>query len=120
NLLAGLLRHRSHGALRLRYEDFAAHPRHAVTSILHLLGEHPERLPFADDRRVVLGVAHTLHGNPNRFKTCEVQNRLEEDWQTRTGACGQAVVASLSWALLARYSYLSGGRRSDLARAPNR
>ena len=57
--------------LRLRYEDFVADPRTSFTRILGLLGEHAE-LPLAGEREVMLGISHTVSGNPNRFDTGSV------------------------------------------------
>jgi len=50
----------------LRYEDFATQPRAALTRILAFIDEDGA-LPFVEDDTVVLGVNHTVAGNPNRF-----------------------------------------------------
>src|SRR4051794_16850069 len=66
----------------LRYEDFATQPRAAVARILAFLGEDGEP-PFVDDETVVLGVNHTVAGNPNRFRVGRVQVRLDGEWSRR-------------------------------------
>src|SRR4051794_15909185 len=88
----------------LRYEDFAASPRKTVTSILAFLGESVEA-PFEDDTTVVLGVNHTVAGNPNRFRTGPVTIALDDEWRTRLPRARRLAVRGLTWPLLVRYGY---------------
>jgi hypothetical protein len=88
----------------LRYEDFATQPRAAVARILAFLGEDAEA-PFVDDETVVLGVNHTVAGNPNRFRVGRVRVRLDGEWARRMPRHRQLAVRALTVPLLLRFGY---------------
>jgi len=88
----------------LRYEDFAASPRKTIARVLAFLGEDAEP-PFADDTTVVLGVNHTVAGNPNRFRTGPVTIALDDEWRTRMPWPRRLAAHGLTWPLLVRYGY---------------
>jgi hypothetical protein len=90
--------------LFLRYEDFAADPRAAVSRILAFLGEDAPP-PFLDRSTVVLGENHTVAGNPNRFKVGRVEVRLDDEWRRRLSLGRQLAVRLLCWPFLLRYGY---------------
>jgi hypothetical protein len=93
----------------LRYEDFATEPRAAVSRILAFLGEEAAP-PFVDENTVVLGVNHTVAGNPNRFRTGPVTVALDGEWTRRMPRSRRVAVRALTWPLLLRYRYLPAGR----------
>jgi hypothetical protein len=88
----------------LRYEDFATQPREALSRILAFLGEGGS-LPFVDDDSVVLGVNHTVAGNPNRFRVGRVRISLDSEWRRRMPRSRQLAVRALTWPLLLRFGY---------------
>ena len=88
--------------LSLRYEDFAAHPRAAIESILAFLGEEGAS-PFVDDDSVVLDVNHTVAGNPNRFQVGKVRIRLDDEWRRSMPRSRQLLVQALTWPLRRRF-----------------
>jgi len=90
--------------LFLRYEDFATEPRAALARILTFLGEDGEP-PFVDDETVVLGVNHTVAGNPNRFRVGAVRVRLDGEWSRRMPRHRQLAVRALTVPLLLRFGY---------------
>lgn len=94
----------------LRYEDFAASPRDTVARVLAFLGESAEP-PFTDGTTVVLGVNHTVAGNPNRFRSGPVTIALDGEWRTRMPRPRRLAVRGLTWPLLVRYGYASARRR---------
>jgi hypothetical protein len=94
----------------LRYEDFATDPRAAVADILAFLGETPAP-PFTEGNTVVLGVNHTVAGNPNRFRTGPVTIALDDEWCTRMPWYRQRAVRALTWPFLLRYHYEPNGRK---------
>jgi hypothetical protein len=102
--------------LFLRYEDFATQPRASLARILAFLGEESEP-PFVDDETVVLGVNHTVAGNPNRFRVGPVRVRLDGEWSRRMPRYRQLAVRALTVPLLLRFGYPlavgSSGARSD-------
>ncbi len=90
--------------LRLRYEDFVADPRKSLQRILGLLDVTAE-LPLAGEREVMLGVSHTVSGNPNRFETGAVELRPDREWISRMSPRHRALVTALTFPLLRRYGY---------------
>jgi hypothetical protein len=90
--------------LRLRYEDFVAEPRKSLQRILGLLDVTAE-LPLAGEREVMLGVSHTVSGNPNRFETGAVELRPDREWISNMSPRHRALVTALTLPLLRRYGY---------------
>ena len=90
--------------LRLRYEDFVADPRKSLQRILGLL-EVTAELPLAGEREVMLGVSHTVSGNPNRFETGAVELRPDHEWMDKMEPRHRALVTALTYPLLKRYGY---------------
>lgn len=88
--------------LFLRYEDFATQPRAAIADIVAFLGEDGT-LPFVGDDTVVLGVNHTVAGNPNRFRVGQVRISLDDEWSRRMPHHRQLLVQALTWPLLLRF-----------------
>jgi hypothetical protein len=107
SMTAEALRRRLPGSrwLSLRYEDFAAHPRRAVDSIMELLQE-PGRAPFLDDHTVALGPNHIVMGNPSRFTTGSVAIRSDQEWRRAMPGRERVLVAAMTAPLAARYGYL--------------
>jgi hypothetical protein len=122
---AALRRHvPEHRWMFLRYEDFASRPREVVSRVLAFLGEDGA-LPFVEEDTVVLGVNHTVAGNPNRFRVGNVRIALDNDWSRRMPRHRQLLVLALTWPLLVRYRsrHLSRAARSrpgSPAHAPER
>ena len=100
--------------LHVRYEDFAAHPRATIESVLAFLG-HPGSTPFLDAHTARLHPNHIVAGNPSRFTTGDVDIRPDDAWQREMPLRDQRLVASMTLPLLLRYGYLArwGPRRRD-------
>ena len=90
--------------LRLRYEDFVADPSTSFEQILDLLDEDAE-LPLAGEREVMLGISHTVSGNPNRFDTGSVALRPDQAWKKDMNPRDRNLVTGLTSPLLYRYGY---------------
>lgn len=90
---------------RIRYEEFAADPRGAVTGILAFLDEHGEA-PFVDASTVLLAPNHIVAGNPSRFTTGRVGIRVDEGWRHAMPRRDQWLTALLTLPLMLRYGYL--------------
>ena len=93
-----------------RYEDFVARPRDVVGDIVSFLGE-PGTAPFTDHDTVVLGVNHTLLGNPDRFRTGPVRIAPDDRWRSGMTWRLRALVAGATLPLMLRYGYLRATRR---------
>lgn len=99
-----LWKRRSNRYLRLRYEDFVDDPEQSIRSILGLLGESVRELPI-EGSQVELGPNHTTSGNRSRFKTGEVELRIDREWQSKMKKSDKRIVTALCWPLLRRYGY---------------
>lgn len=97
-----------HHWLAVRYEDFAAHPRATVQSILDMLEEDCEA-PFTSDDTVVLGPNHYLSGNPSRFRTGPVRIVADSEWQTSLPRRQRLLVDVATLPFLLRYGYPVAG-----------
>ena len=91
--------------LRVRYEDFAAQPQRTIAAIAEFGGEKPMSLPFASEHTARLAVAHTVAGNPVRFRTGDVPIRVDERWREEYPAHDRRTLEALTWPLRARYGY---------------
>ncbi|MGF1473511.1 MAG: sulfotransferase [Rubrobacteraceae bacterium] len=90
--------------LRLHYEDFVYEPRKSFGRILDLLDEDAE-LPLAGEREVMLGISHTVSGNPNRFDTGSVALKPDRAWTKEMNPKDRNLVTALTLPLLYRYGY---------------
>jgi Sulfotransferase domain len=89
----------------LRYEDFVKSPRSAVRNILSFLGEEEAKLPFLNEREVLLDAPHTFSGNPDRFQSGVVEITPDQRWRRKMGVVQKAAVTALTWPGLLSYGY---------------
>jgi hypothetical protein len=97
-------------SLRVRYETLVDRPRDVIAAaVRHAGAELPgEALGFIDDGRVDMRPSHAVAGNPMRFKTGQLELRLDEEWKRALTPGNRLVVSALSWPLLLRYGYPLG------------
>ena len=90
-----------------RYEDMLADPRAYLERILTAASEPvlPESFAFLGDREVVLGVDHTVAGNPMRFHQGPLALRLDEAWRSKLPARDRQIVTAVTTPLRLRYGY---------------
>jgi hypothetical protein len=95
-------------SLLVRYEDLVRDPRKTVRRILGLAGLslREEELGGIGDRWVRVTAAHTIAGNPVRFRHGRIALRLDEEWRRRLRPRDREVVSAITLPLLARYGYL--------------
>lgn len=89
---------------RMRYEDFVADPRRAVSDILEFVGEPDDQVRISARRTVELGEDHTVAGNPIRFRRGEIEVRGDEEWRARMPHASRALVTALTLPALARFA----------------
>jgi hypothetical protein len=92
--------------LILDYEKFVSKPRQTVKKILNLVGDDQRVLPFVGDNQVKLKVNHSVYGNPDRFKTGNINLIIDSEWEQKMKKFHKAMVFALTWPLLLRYRYL--------------
>ena len=91
--------------LMVRYEDFALEPERTVSNILNFIGESNAKTPFVSDRTVRLGHNHSVWGNPSRFKTGDVELKLDDEWRNKLGFLDKTVSTICTLPLLVKYGY---------------
>ena len=91
--------------LRLRYEDFVYKPGESIGRILDMMQEKKTDPPFVAERKVELGLLHSVGGNPSRFDARTVELRLDEEWKREMKRSDRTAVTALTWPLLRRYAY---------------
>lgn len=91
--------------MRITYEKFVACPRETVMKIFGMLGEEPSGDPFLTDHEVVLGVNHTVWGNPSRLRIGPTRLEPDEEWKSKMSWTDKWLVSSVTWPLLLRYGY---------------
>lgn len=91
--------------LRLRYESLISSPRESLLKIIRFLDEIPTELPLIDNSKAWLHENHTIGGNRNRFKSGEIELRIDNTWVSSMKRRDCLVVAALTAPLLKRYEY---------------
>jgi hypothetical protein len=118
NSAAQLLARTGTPTLRIRYEDLVTAPEATLTRIAAFGGVKlgPTRLGFlgadGDSPWAELGVAHSVSGNPMRFKTGRIPIRLDDEWKTAMSGAHRRTVTALTLPLLEHYGYGVGGRQA--------
>jgi len=90
--------------LRLRYEDFVARPRETLTAVLRLCGL-PDDPPISDRGEAVLGLNHTVTGNPDRLRQGPVRLVLDEAWRSGLPWPQRVAAGLVAGPLARRYGY---------------
>jgi Sulfotransferase family len=111
NLLFHALSRRGVPTLFMRYEHLVQHPRREVERILDLVPVigGPEDLEYIGSSWVDLQPAHTVAGNPMRFKQGRLQLRPDEEWRDRLAPKERVLVSAITSPLLLGYGYLGRG-----------
>jgi hypothetical protein len=90
--------------LRLTYEEFTERPRQAVARVMALAGlDGP--VPVAADGSAVLGVNHTVTGNPDRLRQGPVRVVPDGAWTRELPRPYAALATVLAAPALRRYGY---------------
>ena len=90
----------------LRYEDFAENPRQSVDRILKMTGTEKNRNPIIGERCVKLEIGHTASGNPDRFKTGEVEIKNDQRWRSQMKLSQKLIASLFSFPAARLYGYL--------------
>jgi Sulfotransferase family len=99
-------------ATRVRYEDLVAQPGAELMRIMGDLALPAVALParFPGDTTAELETAHALSGNPALFGRGQIDLRVDDDWRTAMSRRQRAMITAMTWPLLRRYGYATGGR----------
>lgn len=96
--------------LLVRYEDFMADPAAEIRRIAGFAGlpVNARELSFLSPDSVQLTTAHTVAGNPMRFRVGEISLRHDDAWRTELPAGQRRLISALTAPLLSRYGYPVG------------
>lgn len=107
-------------SVRVRYEEIVRDPSQSIMEIRRLLG-----LPMVEtDAQLTCGgtvnlpLAHSISGNPMRFRTGEVQIRLDDAWRTEQSTTTKCIVSAMTIPLRYKYGYRRGVADNGLASRP--
>jgi len=106
NLLDSLLKQRARTYIPVRYEHLAEHPQQVLSDILAQLNKNVALDVFVGERKVYLQPAHTVGGNPMRFKQGEIPIRLDNEWQEKMASWRQHLIGWISRPLEKRIGLL--------------
>lgn len=90
--------------LRLTYEQFTARPRESVEAVMRLAGVSGPA-PVADDGSAVLGINHTVTGNPDRLRQGPVRVAPDSFSAGQLPRAHAALATALAAPALRRYGY---------------
>ncbi|MGI8532187.1 MAG: sulfotransferase [Geodermatophilaceae bacterium] len=96
--------------LVVRYEDFVTDPGAVVRRIAEFadLPLAPDALDHVGADHVELTSAHTVAGNPMRFRTGRIDLRSDDAWRERLPRRQRRMISALTAPLLHRYGYPLG------------
>nr|WP_229399220.1 sulfotransferase [Micromonospora okii] len=99
--------------VRLHYEDFTADPRGTVARVRRFAGlaDDPDALRVLDPSPAPLVPAHSIAGNPLRFRSGPLRVRQDDAWRTALPPRSRAVVSAATLPLRLRYGYVGPGRQ---------
>jgi len=91
----------------VNYEDLAESPRETITILLEHLDLQAVNLNFfVNERRIKLGLAHTVAGNPIRFMKGEVKIYPDKEWERNMSFYKRCAISAITYPLLKRYQTL--------------
>jgi hypothetical protein len=90
---------------RIRYEDFVAEPQAAIAGLLANYEWADGQSGTVTGREVVLEPAHTVSGNPVRFRHGVLRIERDDEWREAMRRGDRRAVTALTWPLLRRYGY---------------
>lgn len=101
--LQGQVATRSVRSTRVTYESLVTDPHGTLANIAQDLALPWHSSAAAASTCFTLGVDHTVAGNPMRFRTGEVQLKLDERWRRELSPCQRFGVSAATWPLRKLY-----------------
>ncbi len=94
------------GYTLVRYEDFMRNPKDIVGNIMNDIGLYNKSISFIKDKQIELGVDHTVSGNPMRFKTGNIELRVDDQWKGEMTKFNKNIVTAMTYTQLKKYGYV--------------
>jgi hypothetical protein len=92
-------------SMLLRYEDFIRFPEDATARLVGLVDGSEPALPFSGPDEAIVGVSHTVSGNPSRFTRGTVRLSVDDEWIVRQPVRDRIVSTAIAAPLMIRYGY---------------
>ena len=89
----------------IRYEDFVANPAASLDEVFRFAGVEETGQELFDGDPLVLGVGHSVSGNPRRLDRRPVELKVDEKWRTDLDPDMQELVSKVTAPMLGRYRY---------------
>jgi hypothetical protein len=107
NAAFGLLARRGVPVRRIRYEEFVADPRTALTDLASFAGVdlEPSSLDFLQPGHALLKVGHSAAGNPMRFTVGRIVLRRDDAWVSALPPRQRRLVGAVCAPMLRAYGY---------------
>lgn len=90
---------------QIRYEDFVINPRTTVDKILEMMNQTELQTPFISENEVMLGINHTVSGNPNRFDTGKIEIKSDNRWRESMVSSKKTLARALTYPVCLKYRY---------------
>jgi len=88
----------------IRYEDLVADPVRQLSALSSFAGLGPA-VPRIEAGMITLEPDHTAAGNPMRFRTGELNLRLDREWRAAMPTWRRLTATALTWPWLLRFGY---------------
>jgi hypothetical protein len=107
NAAFGLLARRGVPVRRIRYEEFVADPRTALTDLASFAGVDlsPSSLDFLQPGHALVQVGHSAAGNPMRFTVGKIALRRDDAWVSALPPRQRRLVGAVCAPMLRAYGY---------------
>jgi hypothetical protein len=105
NYYSERLARRAASFTRIRYEDVVGDPGSFLGSVSRVVCGREADTSFLKDHTATLHAAHTVSGNPMRFKTGPLALKPDVEWRHAMQRRDRYEVTALGFPLMARYGY---------------
>jgi hypothetical protein len=96
--------------IQIRYEDLVKYPEKTLEKIFNFLGVENHSYDFVKRLNVKVFVNlqtnHTVSGNPFRFKTGNIELKLDKSWQDSFPFYKKFIVSLLTYPYLKKFEYI--------------
>lgn len=91
--------------IRIRHEDFLSNPKKVCQSILSFIDESNAKLPFKDEKTVVIHETHGVSGNESRTRTGDLTIKDNASWRKSMKTVDKVLISIICFPFLFLYKY---------------
>lgn len=89
----------------IKYEDFVDDPRGTINDVSSMLGVDIDLSFINDGNEASLNNNHIIAGNPLRFKSRQINIKLDDEWKKSMAFKEKIIVSLMTYPLLRKYRY---------------